>query len=97
MLYFMLLPAAAWVRIYTSSTARANDAPRVEGVDPHRCRCCCRSFNNRSQTIYLVPALDPTVHDSTIYVAVKTKVVVQHLLNQYTWLTETGGVDYVLG
>ena len=75
-LLYVTTSAAAWVRIYTSSTARANDASRVEGVDPSPdAGVVAEVLTTGSQTITFGPSIlgSNSANDSTIYVAVKNK------------------------
>jgi hypothetical protein len=75
-LLYITTSAAAWVRVYTSSTARANDATRVEGVDPSPdAGVVAEVLTTGSQTITFGPSIlgSNSANDSTIYVAVKNK------------------------
>ena len=68
--------SAAWVRLYTSSTARTADASRSEGVDPAPdAGVIAEVLTNGAQTIEFGPAVLGwnSANDTTIYAAVKNK------------------------
>ena len=76
MLMSIQTTSAAWVRLYTSSTARTADASRSEGVDPAPdAGVIAEVLTNGAQTIEFGPAVLGwnSANDTTIYAAVKNK------------------------
>jgi hypothetical protein len=77
-LYKIATTHASWVRIYTSTTARDNDAARLEGEDPlPGAGVIAEVVTTGSQTVLITPGAigfnDETPVDSNIYVYVTNK------------------------